>query len=272
MALDSVVEARFRDWLIGYDPADADPGHLMSRFIESLVEIGITISRASLWLPTAHPELWGTQVIWTPEGGAEVIRRSHEITQTGTSLNTPGEAVHRERRALRWRLDVDDSEIPFPMLQEMKREGGTDYLIIPFRTDSKYEQPWITFTSTKAGGFSDQELEFIKETCVLLGWKARVAIAESTARSLLRVYLGPNAASRVLEGQFRRGTGTSLYSVIWFCDLRGFTRLGDERPARCSTATSEPLATRLHGHRCGGQRGLSGRIHVQEPRHPPPHH
>ena len=55
--------------------------------------------------------------------------------------------------------------------------------------------------------------------------------ADFAARSLLEAYLGANAAARVLDGEFRRGTGTELEAALWFCDLRGFTELSDRLPA-----------------------------------------
>jgi adenylate cyclase len=223
-------EQRLQSWLTTYDPADGEPGRLLSRFVEGLRLLGIPICRASLWLPTAHPELWGTQVVWS-ESGSEVMARAHDVTQTSTFRNSPGEAVHAARHSLRFRLDVDPKELPYPMLRELQAEGMTDYLIIPFHTDHAYEQPWITFATRAKVGFSDIDAQNLETFCVAMGWKTRVVIAEHATRSLLRVYLGPNAAKRVLEGEFRRGSGQQVQSVIWFCDLRGFTTLGDSMPA-----------------------------------------
>jgi adenylate cyclase len=53
-----------------------------------------------------------------------------------------------------------------------------------------------------------------------------------SARRLLDVYLGQNAAERVLSGGFRRGSGQLLTAAIWYCDLRGFTSLSDRLPTR----------------------------------------
>lgn len=218
-------------WLLEYDPADSDPARLTKRFVEGLRSLGLPICRASLWLPTAHPELWGNQVIWAEETGCEVLQRPHQITETTTFIDTPGEAVHKARHSLRWRLDVTEREVPFPMLLELKRAGITDYLIVPFQNQHVAEQPWMAFATRAAGGFSDAQVEEVQTLCGPMGWKARVAIAEQATRSLLRVYLGPNAAERVLEGQFRRGRGQEIRCVVWFCDLRGFTALGDRMPA-----------------------------------------
>ena len=47
------------------------------------------------------------------------------------------------------------------------------------------------------------------------------------ASGLLRTYLGNDAGSRVHSGAVERGTVESLFSVLWYADLRGFTRISD---------------------------------------------
>ena len=48
--------------------------------------------------------------------------------------------------------------IYFPILEDVKKEGGTDYLIVPFPTDPTDEQPWISFVTKRAEGFSKLEI------------------------------------------------------------------------------------------------------------------
>ena len=212
----------FDQWLGRYDPSDSSAELLMMRFLEGLKLNGISVFRSSLWLPTSHPELWGTQLIWSERKGMSVFRRDHEITSTPIYLNTPGEAVHKSRCMLQWRLDGDD-DLPYPLLDDVRDEGGTDYLIIPFHTDHAFEQPWITLATQLSSGFTEAQKERLQELCSKLGWKARVSMAESATRSLLSVYLGKNAAERVGAGHFKRGTGETIHAAIWFCDLRNFT-------------------------------------------------
>ena len=47
------------------------------------------------------------------------------------------------------------------------------------------------------------------------------------ASGLLRTYLGYDAGARVHSGAVERGTVNSLHSVLWYADLRGFTRISD---------------------------------------------
>ena len=48
--------------------------------------------------------------------------------------------------------------------------------------------------------------------------------------SLLRTYLGEEVADHIHSGQFKRGDGTFIDAVIWFCDLRNFTSFVDQHP------------------------------------------
>lgn len=225
----SETQERFHRWLEQYDPNDRDPVHLVTRFIEGINQHVVPLLRSSIWLPTQHPELWGTQIIWSKASGSQLFKRDQNIKSTETYLNTPGEAVHESRKPLRWDLGLPAEQLPFPMLQDIKREGGTDYLIVPFHTDHESEQPWITFSTSKPQGFSLTEINKLIELCHPLSWKVRVMMAEITTKSLLSVYLGANAANRVMQGQFIRGTGEPIHAVIWFCDLRDFTAIGDNR-------------------------------------------
>ncbi|GLQ30181.1 adenylate/guanylate cyclase domain-containing protein [Litoribrevibacter albus] len=222
-------DSAFHQWLYQYDPSDKAPDALLERFMSGVNELGIDVYRASMWLPTSHPELWGTQLVWCRGQPVQEFRRGHDITDTPIYLNTPGEAVHKERQPLRWQLTGEDP-LPYPLLDDVKQEGGTDYLIVPFHTDHEKEQPWITFATKRESGFSRLELSTLKELCEPLSWKARVTMAEMATKSLLSVYLGENASNRVMNGQFKRGTGEAIDAVIWFCDLRGFTSLGDTLP------------------------------------------
>jgi len=50
------------------------------------------------------------------------------------------------------------------------------------------------------------------------------------ATTLLETYLGQGAGQRVLSGAVKRGDGTTIAAALWYCDLRGFTRMSEELP------------------------------------------
>jgi len=48
--------------------------------------------------------------------------------------------------------------------------------------------------------------------------------------TLMQTYLGRDAGQRVLSGRIVRGIAERIDAVIWFSDLRGFTRITDTAP------------------------------------------
>jgi adenylate cyclase len=50
------------------------------------------------------------------------------------------------------------------------------------------------------------------------------------AADLLLAYLGADAGKRVLSGEIKRGSFETIHAVIWYFDLRGFTRLSETIP------------------------------------------
>jgi Asp-tRNA(Asn)/Glu-tRNA(Gln) amidotransferase A subunit family amidase len=46
----------------------------------------------------------------------------------------------------------------------------------------------------------------------------------------LKTYLGRDAGQRVLSGRIVRGIAERIDAVVWFSDLRGFTRITDTAP------------------------------------------
>jgi adenylate cyclase len=62
----------------------------------------------------------------------------------------------------------------------------------------------------------------------LLPYLALAVKSRSTfdvAQTLLETYLGPDAGGRVLTGEIDRHSVQNIQAVIWFCDLRGFSRM-----------------------------------------------
>ena len=50
------------------------------------------------------------------------------------------------------------------------------------------------------------------------------------AETLVETYLGRDAGRRVLNGLIRRGVADRIAAVLWYSDLREFTRITDQSP------------------------------------------
>jgi adenylate cyclase len=84
-------------------------------------------------------------------------------------------------------------------------------------------------------------------------------MARISAR-LMETYLGRDAGQRALSGRILRGIAEKTDSVIWFSDLRGFTRITDTAPAQATPLTNgyaDVIVSAIHEH-CGDVLELIG--------------
>jgi adenylate cyclase len=239
-------------WLLEPSTGALEPAALLDGLVARLA--ALEPYRVSVWIPTKHPELWGHQLMWR-DGGARVVRRSHEASVTTDYLGSPAEALHASGAStLRLRLEQQPDRGRFAMLASMAADGATDYLLAALDASAN-RGAWVSFTTRRPGGFRDDEIALLEALTPLLALHVRLFGARFETRSLLEVYLGGNAARRVLDGEFRRGTGTEIDAALWFCDMRGFTEMSDRLPARAVVGVLdryfEHVATPIEAH--GGE-------------------
>lgn len=60
-----------------------------------------------------------------------------------------------------------------------------------------------------------------------LAVSVKISIQRQITQNILSAYLGPDAGNQVLKGNIKRGDGESIYSVIWYCDMRESTSLAN---------------------------------------------
>jgi adenylate cyclase len=88
----------------------------------------------------------------------------------------------------------------------------------------------VSWSTRTPGGFTDAQLQALLATLVYFAPLLDTHAAQRIGGGLLKVYLGANAGSRVIEGAVRRGDGGEIRAAICFTDLRGFTSLSDRLP------------------------------------------
>ena len=76
-------------------------------------------------------------------------------------------------------------------------------------------------------GFDDPAMSALRDLVPLLGLAVKSAANARIARTLGNVYLGRDAADRVLSGRISRGVADRINAVLWFSDLRGSTGIGE---------------------------------------------
>jgi adenylate cyclase len=114
----------------------------------------------------------------------------------------------------------------YPVLQDLRDEGVTDYLISPLRFTFG-EIHFASWATRQAGGFTDAQIATIETVVAPLARVAEIRAAYRVASNLLATYVGAKAGARVLAGQIRRGSTEQIHAAIWLSDMRGFTELAD---------------------------------------------
>ena len=77
-----------------------------------------------------------------------------------------------------------------------------------------------------------------------------VSLARMTG-TLMETYLGRDAGRRVLGGRIMRGIAEQIDAVVWFSDLRGFTRITDTAPEQVIPLLNEyadAIVSAIHEH------------------------
>lgn len=195
-----------------------------------IVAAGIPIWHAFCAVDTLHPLIAAVAYVWDREKpGATRVTAGHDLFVNPTFIQSPIGAVRRDHRKIRRRLIDPACPIDFPVLEQFKREGGTDYLALPMvRSDGGANV--ITFLTDHPEGYTDTEAAGLEEIAQVLDILVELQSSRRISKTLVETYVGHRTAERVLNGAIMRGAGEVIRAVIWCCDLRGFTTLTDHSP------------------------------------------
>jgi adenylate cyclase len=205
-----------------------DTAALVKASGEKLVEAGIPLYRLAYFQTNLHPELAGKAYTWRRGRGVEVGTATHGLFSRPQYLDNPLRVVYEQRKTIRVRIE-QQNELQAPILRQLKEEGATDYVALPlfFTTD---HIDALSVVSDAPGGFSRQDLERMYQLQFAFTRIVEVHSLRDTAVNLLDAYVGHAAGERILRGEVKRGDGETIDAVIWFSDLRGFTRMSDRLP------------------------------------------
>jgi adenylate cyclase len=228
MADISSLTGRLGPWLVKAAAQHRKMRDLHDAFCGFLRDAGIPLWRSSLALELLHPEMTGAQVIWTA-GDVQVTDRTRRYVQeSGAYENSPVRIVDETNRPFRQRLDASAPD--FPLLEELREAGATDYLAVPFPFIDKTRSALITYATQVTSGFGDDHIAALEEATAQLGPYAERHVLRRIAIDLLDTYIGRRSGERVFNGAIERGGAEIIPAAILMADLRGFTRYSDAQP------------------------------------------
>jgi adenylate cyclase len=217
------------DWLVDGARTVHQPQDVLAELCQRLVAAGLPLHRVAVFVRTLHPNVMGRRFVWRPEAGVEVSERPYSLLDEQTYLASPIALVFDGRGTVRRRLADPECPNDFGIIDELRTEGVTDYLIQPLDF-SDGEVHAISWTTTRAGGFTDAELAALEAIRRPLARVAEIYALRRVAATLLSTYVGRSAGERILEGRIRRGDIERIRAVLLLSDLRGFTAQSDRLP------------------------------------------
>lgn len=212
---------------------------------ERLVASGAPVSRLRVSVRLLHPLVAAMSAVWEQGGApAKSIPAAHGLEQRAGYLGSPLEHIARTRQPFRRRLADGLTPDDHAVLHEVAAAGATDYLALPMRFSTGLYGS-LTIATDRAGGFDDRDIAQVRQLTRVLAPIVEARVSLRLAETLADTYIGPRSGRRVLEGRIRRGDVETLRAAIWFSDIRGWTRIANERPADEAVAVANAYFERV---------------------------
>ena len=214
-------------WFVTEAYRIVDTSALITQAGEQLAGAGIPLYRLAYFQGTLHPEFAGKGYFWRRGQGIETYSAQHGLFESDAFRDNPLPVVLEQRKTVRVRLERIEPQAP--ILRQLKEEGATDYVALPLIFSNGHVDA-LSVVSDRPGGFSDADLDRMFMLQFAFTRLVEVHSLRDTAINLLDAYVGHAAGERILAGEVRRGGGRTIEAVIWYCDLRGFTKVSDSLP------------------------------------------
>jgi adenylate cyclase len=230
-ALIRAIRGPLVDWLAERAVAPGGLPAFFAELCERLAAAGVPVWRATLGLERLHPEESGSTVIWRDGSLTREVRPRAGILTSDAYLRSPTRVVDETGRPFRRRLAAE-GDLGMPLLEELRAEGATDYVMLPLAFVDTTRTAVVSFATKAPGGFADAAVAALDLAARLASPYFERAVLRKIAVDLLAAYLGPAAGRRVFDGHVERGDVETVTAAVWFCDLRGFTALSERLPRR----------------------------------------
>jgi adenylate cyclase len=237
-------------WLTQAGLAGTPDTDIFSGFCDRSVAAGIPLGRAHLFIDTLHPVHEGRLFRW---GFGPDETAVHEYGRTSVQGIDAADLRYLDQQAtdiwqhspfynmlqtgsalLRRRLTADTKD-EFSLLPDWHAAGMTDYVAIisRFATEGiigEMDAVYSSWATNERDGFDDVHIAALERVVPYLALAIKSVSLVRMTRTLMETYLGRDAGQRVLGGRIVRGIAERIDAVIWFSDLRGFTRITDTAP------------------------------------------
>jgi adenylate cyclase len=220
-------------WITEAGLAGQSESAILAGFCEREVARGLPLARGLVLIDTLHPVYEGRAFRWTR------AQRETTLTEYGRSdddlsrwQRSPFHRLEESGAPLLRRRLTDETEPEFSIFADLRADGMTDYVAIAnrFAGDEiigRMDCVYSSWATDARQGFDDGDVADLCRLTPFLALAVKSASLERIAGTLVETYLGRDAGRRVLQGRIARGVAERIEAVLWFSDLRGYTRISD---------------------------------------------
>lgn len=222
------------DWLVQQGLDGLDETELITAFCHRLGRLGIELEQAAIFIDTLHPVLESQGYFWDVADEASAARR--DFSRLDAERNEPQwraspffHMLENELGELHINL-TEKSNYTFPVLEDLRAEGHTDYFLQLHRLGEaigEVDGLFSRWSTKRPGGFSAEDIACLRRTVPAFALAVKSTAFRRMTSALVEVYLGRDAARRVLKGRIERGKVDSIKAVLWFSDMRNYTALSE---------------------------------------------
>lgn len=221
------------NWLAGAGLSGVAETDLVRGFCERSRAAGLELSRGIVFIDTLHPVFEGRGFRWSDVESNESDLFEYEST-------SEGEAAENWRRSPFYtmlqtgqnELCIDSDDEHFKMTTKLVGDGHRHFATFIHRFGDagiigEMDCVYSLWCMRHENGFNEDTLGAMRDLVPLLGLAVKSAAHARIARTIGHVYLGRDAAERVLSGRISRGVADRINAVLWFSDLRGSTAISE---------------------------------------------
>jgi adenylate cyclase len=238
--MDPASFSKLSAWLTEAALAGKSETELLDGLCRRAFEAGLPIARAIIIIDTLHPVYEGRAFYWR----REAKQAQTELFEYGPS--SEGQLAEDWRRSALFHLLQTGGSLfrvrfhagettDFPTIARMRDEGMSDVvaMITRFPTSGAIGEMdclYSYWATDHPQGFGDGHIEALVGLMPKLALAVKCVSLARIAATLVETYLGRDGGQRVLKGLIRRGVAEKISAVLWYSDLRGFTRITDQSP------------------------------------------
>lgn len=231
MDLNSRLE--IMNWLSGAGLSGIAETELVREFCERSRAAGLELSRGLVFIDTLHPIFEGRGFRWS-----DIESNESDTFEYGST--SEGEAAENWQRSPFYtmlqtgqnEMRIDHTDDHFKMTSKLIGDGHKHFATFIHRFGDtgiigEMDCVYSIWCMRRHNGFDETAMNALRDLVPLLGLAVKSAAHARVARTLGHVYLGRDAAERVLSGRISRGVADRINAVLWFSDLRGSTAIGE---------------------------------------------